>query len=835
MNRDIHSQAEQLNKKHRRKRTWYKILSVPICLVVFVTTYALILPAITIESTPDTYCGIAEHVHTDDCYELPGTPAHKEIQCTAGADLGQGEYIIHKHDSFCFDDSGELLCALAEQDEHVHTDACYDGDSLICGLVTGIVHQHTADCVISVPATEPQGLVCTVEEHKHTEACFMNPEGEASSGETGGDVPTDVAQGGNVPGDAVQSTGAANGDTPEDDAAVNSTPARAPAASGLITDVTLTINDNVSASGCYEAAVTDGAAALEGKNVRYLWYKSTDGGATYTAVEAKNFTAGGNTVSNISGEHGEKLFLALDGGTVSDTLPSVTYKAVLKVNGTEYNSVSAVRTNTTYQASVLNGSFETPDLTNCHFQEFVPEGTAGLFWKTTGENTEGNQPVYGGSTTAANDKKHYIEIVDTSEGSHKTDAANFHNQGSATNGKQYAEINAGAVGALYQTIATIPGTTMYWSVDHSGRNGTDTMAVVMMPESRAKSITTQAQLQQVLNNPSKYGATVESDLSAPQGVWTTHSGQYTIPEGQYETRFFFMAVSTYNNENYIGNHIDNVWFSQQIPPASSEAPYFTLTKHVVGPLTEDDLRLLSGKLTFTVQRSTNSSFTDPETVKTYTATNLGSWTPNEDGSWTLSARISMKDQELGNYYRIKESGAELDGFNLTVTDTNAAVLLQSTTDTSFTFTNTYADAGRALTLKKIVSAPDTTGSFTFTVSYTDAGGKPQTVSVTLKNGESTTITGILKGVQVTVTETTTDGYTVIMKDPSTGTVLAGSSSYTFTMNDDTAMDIYNTSIVALPETGGIGRGIFLYAGIGLMLTAVITGCLLRRKYGKEGD
>ena len=834
MNRDIHSQAEQLNKKHRRKRTWYKILSVPICLVVFVTTYALILPAITMESTPDTYCGIAEHVHTDDCYELPGTPAHKEIQCTAGADLGQGEYIVHKHDSFCFDDSGELLCALAEQDEHVHTDACYDGDSLICGLVTGIVHQHTADCVVSVPATEPQGLVCTVEEHKHTETCFINPEGEASSGETGGDVPTDAAQGGNVPGDAVQSTGAANGDTPAENAAAHGTPARAPAASGLITDVTLTINDNVPASGCYEVAVKSGDAALEGKTVQYLWYKSTDGGATYTAVKAKNFTVGGNTVSNISGERGEKLFLALDGGTVSDTLTSVTYKAVLKVDGAEYSSVSATRTNTTYQASVLNGSFETPDLTNHQYQEFVPEGTAGLFWKTTGENTEGNQHIYGGGTTTANDKKHYIEIVDTSDG-HQTHAANWHNQGSATNGKQYAEINAGAAGALYQTIATIPGTTMYWSVDHCGRNGTDTMAVVMMPESRAKNITTQTQLQQVLQNPSSYGAAVESDLSAQKGVWTTHSGQYTIPEGQYETRFFFMAVSTSDNDPYVGNHIDNVWFSQQIPPASSEKPYFTLTKRVVGPLTEDDLQLLSGKLTFMVQKSTNSSFTNPETVKTYTATNLGSWTPNEDGSWTLSARISMKDQELGDYYRIKESGAELDGFNLTVTDTNAAVLLQSNTDTGFTFTNTYADAGRALTLKKIVSAPDTTGSFTFTVSYTDAGGKPQTESVTLKNGESTTITGIPKGVQVTVTETNTDGYTVIMKDPITGTVLAGSSSYTFTMSDDTAMDIYNTSIVALPETGGIGRGIFLFAGIGLMLTAVITGCLLRRKYGKEGD
>lgn len=835
MNRDIHSQVEQLNKKHRRKRTWYKILSVPICLVVFVTTYALILPAITMESTPDTYCGIAEHVHTDDCYELPGTPAHKEIQCTAGADLGQGKYIVHKHDSFCFDDSGELLCALAEQDEHVHTDACYDGDSLICGLVTGIIHQHTADCVISVPATEPQGLVCTVEEHKHTEACFINPEGGASSGETGGDVPTDAAQGGNVPGDAVQSTGAANGDTPEDDAAVNSTPARAPAASGPITDVTLAINDNVSASGCYEAAVTGGGAALEGKTVRYLWYKSTDGGATYTAVKAKNFTVGGNTVSNISGERGEKLFLALDGGTVSDTLPSVTYKAVLKVDGAEYNSVSAVCTNTTYQASVLNGSFETPDLTNHEYQEFVPEGTAGLFWKTTGENTEGNQHVYGGSTTAANDKKHYIEIVDTSDGSHKTHATNWHNQGSATNGKQYAEINAGAAGALYQTIATIPGTTMYWSVDHSGRKGTDTMAVVMMPESRAKSIATQAQLQQVLNNPSKYGATVESNLSAEKGVWTTHSGQYTIPEGQYETRFFFMAVSTSDNNPYVGNHIDNVWFSQQIPPASSEKPYFTLTKRVEGSLSEEELQLLSGQLTFSVEKSGSAQFTNPETVKSYTARALGDWTQNGDGSWTLTARISMKDQELGDYYRIAESGAELDGFNLTVTDTNAAVQLQNTTDTSFTFTNTYADAGRALTLKKIVSAPDTTGSFTFTVSYTDAGGKPQTKSVTLKNGESTTITGIPKGVQVTVTETNTDGYTVIMKDPSTSAVLAGSSSYTFTMNDDTAMDVYNTSTVALPETGGIGRGIFLFAGIGLMLTAVITGCLLRRKYRKEGD
>ncbi len=879
MNRDIHSQAEQLNKKHRRKRTWYKILSVPICLVVFVTTYALILPAITMESTPDTYCGITEHVHTDDCYEIPGTPAHKEIQCAAGADLGEGEYIVHRHDSFCFDDSGELLCTLAEQDEHVHTDACYDGDSLTCGLAAGIAHQHTADCVVSVPATEPQGLVCTVEEHKHTEACFIAPEDKVQSGEPSGDVPADetpandtpagdvpadetpagdtpadgdpagdtpandtpagdvpadAAQSGDVPGDTVQGNDAANGDTPAENAAAN-TPARAPAASGQISGVTLTINDNVSTTGCYEVAVTGGGTALEGKTVRYLWYKSTDGGKTYTAVKARNFTVGGSTVSNISGDNNEKLFLALDGGTVSDSLSSVTYKAVLKVDGTEYDSVSATRTNTTYQASVLNGSFEAPDLTNHQYQEFVPEGTTGLFWKTTGENTEDGQHVYGGSTTGKNDKKHYIEIIDTGTKTHKSQAKEYHNQNSATNGTQYAEINAGAAGALYQTIATIPGTTMYWSVDHNGRKGTDTMAVVMMPESRAKNITTQTQLQQVLQNPGNYGAEVVSNLTADVNVWTTHSGQYTVPAGQYETRFFFMAVSTSDGDPYVGNHIDNVWFSQQIPPASSEKPYFTLIKNVVGPLTEDDLQLLSGKLTFTVQKSAVASFTDPETVKAYTASALGSWTQNGDGSWTLSARISMKDQDIGDYYRIVESGAELDGFDLTVTDNNSAIQLQNDTDTEFIFTNTYVDSGRTLTLSKFVSAPDTTGSFTFTISYTDASGTPQKKTVTLQHNGTAEIPGIPKGAQVTVTETTADGYSVIMKDPGTDAVLAGSSSYTFTMNDDAAIDVYNTSSVALPETGGIGREIFLVAGFGLMLTAVITGCLLRRKYGKEGD
>lgn len=376
---------------------------------------------------------------------------------------------------------------------------------------------------------------------------------------------------------------------------------------------------------------------------------------------------------------------------------------------------------------------------------------------------------------------------------------------------------------------------MYWSVDHSGRAGTDVMAVVMMPESMAKDVTTQTQLQKVLENPGSYGATVVTNLEAAQGVWTNHSGQYVIPEGQYETRFFFMAVSTAGGNSYVGNHIDNVWFSQQIPPASSEKPYFTLTKRVEGSLSEEELQLLSGQLTFSVEKSGSAQFTSPETVKSYTARALGDWTQNDDGSWTLTARISMKDQDTGYYYRIVESGAELEGYTLTATASNNPVRLQADTDTEFSFVNHYADAGRTLTLTKIVSAADTAGDFTFTISYTDAKGALQTQTLTLQHNGSGQITGIPRGASVTVTETSADGYTVIMKDRATGAVLAGGSSYTFTMSDDAAIEVHNTSTVALPETGGIGREIFLVAGIALMLSAVITGCLLRRRFGKEGD
>ena len=79
MNRDIQRQTEQLNKKRLLRQRWHRWFSVPACAVVFVTAYALILPAITLDTAPDTYCGQEEHIHTDECYEIPGVPEHTVI------------------------------------------------------------------------------------------------------------------------------------------------------------------------------------------------------------------------------------------------------------------------------------------------------------------------------------------------------------------------------------------------------------------------------------------------------------------------------------------------------------------------------------------------------------------------------------------------------------------------------------------------------------------------------------------------------------------------------------------------------------------------------------
>lgn len=77
--------------------------------VVFCTTYALILPAITLEA--GTVCGLTEHTHTDACYVVS-----ELLSCT------QPVSEAHTHGSECYADVKELQCELTE---HQHEEGCY--------------------------------------------------------------------------------------------------------------------------------------------------------------------------------------------------------------------------------------------------------------------------------------------------------------------------------------------------------------------------------------------------------------------------------------------------------------------------------------------------------------------------------------------------------------------------------------------------------------------------------------------------------------------------------------------------------------------------------------
>ena len=131
MKYDLQQQAEQFKKGHIRKKRWHKVVSVLACITVFATTYALMMPAITM--TKETTCGIAEHAHGQECWTETGTLISLD-NCTLGLHVhdascldaygnpccGYADYVIHQHDSFCRDGAGNLICPLAEVYEHQH-------------------------------------------------------------------------------------------------------------------------------------------------------------------------------------------------------------------------------------------------------------------------------------------------------------------------------------------------------------------------------------------------------------------------------------------------------------------------------------------------------------------------------------------------------------------------------------------------------------------------------------------------------------------------------------------------------------------------------------------
>ena len=167
MNRELIQTAEKYNKKHSRKKTWHRIVGALGCVVVFCTSYALILPAITMSR--NTYCGHEEHEHTAACY---GAMTVIRSACSPET-LG-----LHVHSAECFDENGNTVCTQADYAIHTHSEICYAEDgTLWCTLAEVSGHVHGDECYATVeitPASDP---------HAHTEACYTAQQGELTCAE----------------------------------------------------------------------------------------------------------------------------------------------------------------------------------------------------------------------------------------------------------------------------------------------------------------------------------------------------------------------------------------------------------------------------------------------------------------------------------------------------------------------------------------------------------------------------------------------------------------------------------------------------------------------------
>ena len=446
-------------------------------------------------------------------------------------------------------------------------------------------------------------------------------------------------------------------------------------------------------------------------------------------------------------------------------------------NGTTEKSSDGVTVE--YNKSLENGDFEQGGSNQ------TLEGTSRLVWKTTASD-------------------HLIELANINDGqSYKelqfdgrywkvNDNINYggiaFGATSTPNGSdQFAELNAGVEGALYQDVLTKPGLTMNWKFSHKARTRTnsgsgcnnqnrnvlmpgkknaDTMAMVIAPLELVGNITTQDQLEGLLakcgnssgtytingydnhGDPKKeYQVCVVYDSSEIKGYsgwytfdglyakynystssWNTRTGKYTVPDGQYLTRFFFVAVdSVFQSGNLrVGNLLDDVWFGQNAPPAPTDGSgRITVTKKFYG-LTESEAKsvvlkgIISGdngigSITFSGDAWTSNSDIDGKYVAvSHTIDNL-SLAANTPYQYTFTEN---KESAAVEGYTLKET--LVDG--KTKSEPSGTVNIDKENNLqSITFSNIYEKNTADVTLTKHVTGlmGDTHKEFVFSITGLD--------------------------------------------------------------------------------------------------------------------
>ena len=426
------------------------------------------------------------------------------------------------------------------------------------------------------------------------------------------------------------------------------------------------------------------------------------------------------------------------------------------------------------------------------------------------EEVPGWKTTVTGETTS-HGKAHWIEIGNVAK---QHDNGNPYKCDEAKDGAQVAELNAIAPGALYQDVLTVPTATMKWQVSHRGRLGYDTMALVIAPLSEVENLTEQDALRKYiderLNGNAEYNdhdgifiKTFKSDNTE----WGTYTGSYIVPDGQFATRYFFVAMESHKGELSQGNLLDDLDFETTHPLPEDGEGRLIIEKKIVG-LSQEGAKTLIDKDFITYQVGNAES--QPAKLNNLTADQNGGFTATFTTGITVPAngKVTVTVAEDGQK-------AAVNGYKLTVSGENQQTVTIMERETQVvSFTNTYEstqpslDTG-TLTVTKTVTGNegDKNKDFTFTVTLkrpeitvdalatpiinatpgTSAAPTPVTetydgvtfingvATFTLKHNESKTIKGIPADMTYTVTESDNAGYTVTSENDK-GTIEGGKTA-----------------------------------------------------------
>mgnify|MGYP004463359745 CR=1 FL=1 len=455
-------------------------------------------------------------------------------------------------------------------------------------------------------------------------------------------------------------------------------------------------------------------------NIKYVWYRKINTG-DYQLQKPKEYT-GTNGVSLGSDIKDNELYIALNGGALGTQGDGSNNKSVfyyvaaykaddVKTDGSPKDNRTPLATSpqkeVTEYYQLQNGSFETPKVTDHHTNtnnwQFSNENYKKLHgvWQTTG--TANANTLY--SDTEGAD----IEIVTTKTKNSSGQLTNsdlsgysWHGATTAVDGTQFAELNCQAEGSLYQDVLTTPGETLNYQFSHRARGNSssetenDTMSVVIMPTQTAiaNGVTTQAKVNEVIANPTAYPGTMVRTVTSDDLSWHTYTGSYSVTtQGQYSTRFFFVAGNTASGNPTVGNFLDNVFFTRdKLTPVEGTANV-TLTKTISG-LEYATAYNLARTLTFTIGN------------KTISGTDLN-WVWSNDGkTYTGSIVLSLKERECGTNLKVEETSTgslDVTGYtrassvqidNGSTTSSTSGTLSISTGETkTVAFTNAYVANG----------------------------------------------------------------------------------------------------------------------------------------------